>query len=298
MFLFVTFLVIFVLQRLIASLASSRSRSSASTDDDAVISGIAQDTRNNTATKQHYKTVLLCGPVGAGKTMLFHRVTSSNDGTAMQMTMTLSSMIAAQGTYVSNANGEDSNAKDVHVHIVDYPGHARLRSSLLSNAVIGSGTGQSQLSLSLSGIIFVLDSTRPNMAESADLLYDVLLQIQRTRPIARIKAKASFRVLICCNKSDMKLAKNEKRIQLQLKTELNRLRGTRGAIESTDNGLSGSTSRSADSNNASVLGKPGVPLDWSMDGGMPCEVSFVSCSCLDDNYDGLKGVRDFIEGVC
>lgn len=233
--------------------------------EDAVISSIA------TTQQQGGKTVLLCGPVGGGKTMLFQRLTSENDAAPA---MTLSSMIAAQGTY----NSEQSSPSVVHFNIIDYPGHARLRSALLSNAVIGKS--------SLVGVIFVLDSTRPNMTECADLLYDVLLQIQHSG-----KRKSSMRVLICCNKSDMKLAKNEKRIQLQLKTELNRLRSTRGAIESTDGG---------DLNNNAGAGSimlgnksPSIPLDWGVDGGMPCQVSFVSCSCLDAN--GLKDVRDFIE---
>ena len=210
--------------------------------------------------------VLICGAVGSGKTRLFHRLLMGKDYVP---SLTVSSSVASQGKYVSS---DEKEGKSRSIDLMDYPGHARLRNGLLNRAMLSQSR--------LKRILFIVDSST-SLTESADFFYDILLSAQNKL------LNKNVEILVCCNKVDTKLAKNYKRIQLQMKAELNRLRGTRGTMstEGNDDGDTGLIE------GPQLLGQAGVSLDWD---SVPCNVSFVSCSCEDGQ--GLGEIREFIEG--
>lgn len=219
-------------------------------------------TNTNKSTLSSDILVIICGAVGSGKTRIFHNLLQQQQ----QKSLTVSSSIASQGVYKYN----DSDKHSATIDLMDYPGHVRLRGGLLNRSILGQRK--------LQRILFVVDSSI-STTEAADFLYDVLLAAQNKIIHNKI------RILVCCNKSDTKLAKNYKRIQLQLKAELNRLRGTRGTMDMEGN------NETSFIEGQQLLGQKGTALDWDT---APCEVEFVSCSC--ESGAGMGDIRAFVEG--
>ncbi|KAJ1450453.1 signal recognition particle receptor beta subunit-domain-containing protein [Pelagophyceae sp. CCMP2097] len=147
--------------------------------------------------------VMLVGPVGGGKTCLFHKLLS---GEAVE---TVSSMVSREASVP--VGGRDAQ-------IVDFPGHERLRGPLFKEAQRAVG------------IVFVIDSAAMTVQArpAAELLYDLL-----TSPdVAGRKVPIS----VICNKSDKPGAKTPQRCQLILMNELQTLRKTCGTIETMNDG--------------------------------------------------------------
>ena len=140
--------------------------------------------------------VLLLGPCGAGKTLLFHRLVDGADGAA---TETVSSMLASEG---SAACGGGARA------VVDFPGHHRLRGPLAGELKRAAG------------IVFVLDASMATMQAkpAAEILFQVLSSGMRTK------------ILFLCNKSDKVGAKSPARVKLIMSGEIDTLRKTSSAI--------------------------------------------------------------------
>merc|ERR1712157_173643 len=100
-----------------------------------------------------------------------------------------------------------------------------------------------------------------SITESAYLFYTLL--------------EHSKKVLVVCNKADLQLAKNMKRLKLQIRTELERLRKARlGSLNSEEK---------------EIL-SPSFNLDTSE--GLPCKISFVQSSSVTE-HEGLQEIRRF-----
>ncbi|XP_020528479.1 signal recognition particle receptor subunit beta isoform X2 [Amborella trichopoda] len=153
-------------------------------------------------------TIVLAGLSGSGKTVLFYQDGSSHQGT-------VTSMDPNEGSFVLHSE-TSKKGKIKPVHVVDVPGHSRLRPKLdefLSQAA---------------GLVFVVDALDflPNCRAAAEYLYDILTK-------ASVVNKR-IPVLILCNKTDKVTAHSKDFIRKQLEKEIDKLRTSRNAVSEAD----------------------------------------------------------------
>jgi len=222
--------------------------------------------------------VLLCGPCGGGKTLLFHRLV---DGATF--VDTLSSMQPNEGLLPTS---DDAPRRPVVV--VDYPGHARLRAGfadVLRRAV---------------SIVFVFDASAAlaQVKPAAELLYAILATFasetggEPSASSSRRHRGGAPPILVVCNKADKPAAKTPQRVKLMLMNEIDTLRKTAGTIAATgdddDDNLDAKKP-------AVLLGKEGHFFNF--DHHSPCPISFVAFSAKrDDPAKRANPVLSFILG--
>ncbi|KAL5222061.1 hypothetical protein ABZP36_026774 [Zizania latifolia] len=155
-------------------------------------------------------TIVLSGLSGGGKTILFYQL---RDGSSHQGTVT--SMEQNNDTFVLHSELE-RKGKIKPVHVVDVPGHARLKPKL------------DETLPQAAGIVFVVDAQDflSTMQAVAEYLYDILTKAT--------VVKKKIPVLIFCNKTDKVTAHSKEFIKKQLEKEINKLRESRNAISSAD----------------------------------------------------------------
>ncbi|CAN1310882.1 Signal recognition particle receptor subunit beta [Linum perenne] len=139
-------------------------------------------------------TIVLSGLSGSGKTILFYQL---RDGSSHQGTVT--SMEPNEGTFILHSEaGKGHKVKPVH--LVDVPGHARLRPKL------------DEFLPEAAGIVFVVDALEflPNLRHR--YLYDILTKAS--------VVKKKVPVLICCNKTEKVTAHTKDFICKQLEKEM------------------------------------------------------------------------------
>ncbi|CAG8525418.1 9898_t:CDS:2 [Ambispora gerdemannii] len=144
------------------------------------------------------------------------------------------------------------------VHIVDLPGHEKLRFKFTEFAPI------------VRGIIFLIDSATcsKNYRQISEYLYDIF----SNKDIAKKKVS----VLIACNKNDLLTALPPEKIQASLQNEINRLRATRTAALEHQDSLS---------EDAEYLGYENEDFKFEH---LENRVEFVSCSVENDKVKHLK----------
>ena len=169
-------------------------------------------------------TVVLAGLSGSGKTVLFYQL---RDGSTHQGTVT--SMEPNEGTFILH-NEKTRKGKIKPVHVVDVPGHSRLRPKL------------DEYLPQAAGIVFVVDALDflPNCRAASEYLYDLLTKGSVVRK--------KIPVLILCNKTDKVTAHTKEFIRKQMEKEIDKLRASRSAISA------------ADIANEFTLGVPGEPF--------------------------------------
>ncbi|KAL4193228.1 hypothetical protein AMTRI_Chr06g198330 [Amborella trichopoda] len=155
-------------------------------------------------------TIVLAGLSGSGKTVLFYQL---RDGSSHQGTVT--SMEPNEGSFVLHSE-TSKKGKIKPVHVVDVPGHSRLRPKLdeyLSQAA---------------GLVFIVDALDflPNCRAAAEYLYDILTKAS--------VVKKRIPVLILCNKTDKVTAHSKDFIRKQLEKEIDKLRTSRNAVSEAD----------------------------------------------------------------
>ncbi|KAG4188269.1 Signal recognition particle receptor subunit beta [Gossypium arboreum] len=155
-------------------------------------------------------TIVLTGLSGSGKTVLFYVL---RDGSSHQGTVT--SMEPNEGTFVLNSES-NKKGKIKPVHLVDVPGHSRLRPKL------------DEFLPQAAGIVFVVDAVEflPSCPSVSEYLYDILTKAS--------VVKKKIPVLICCNKSDKVTAHTKVFIRKQIEKEIEKLRASRSAISAAD----------------------------------------------------------------
>ncbi|KAF2286694.1 hypothetical protein GH714_023661 [Hevea brasiliensis] len=101
-------------------------------------------------------------------------------------------------------------------HLVDVPGHSRLRPKL------------DEFLPQAAGIVFVVDALEflPNLRGVSEYLYDILTKAS--------VVKRKVPVLICCNKADKVTAHSKEFIRKQLEKEIDKLRVSRSGISEAD----------------------------------------------------------------
>ncbi|XP_061353596.1 uncharacterized protein LOC133298345 [Gastrolobium bilobum] len=172
-------------------------------------------------------TILLTGLSGAGKTVLFYQL---RDGSIHQGTVT--SMEPNEDTFVLHSE-TTQNRKINPVHVVDVPGHSRLRPKL------------DEYLPQAAGIVFVVDALDflPNCRAASEYLYDILTKGS--------VVKKKIPLLILCNKTDKVTAHSKEFIRRQMEKEIDKLRASRSAISA------------ADIANEFTLGVPGEPFSFT-----------------------------------
>ncbi|EFH50597.1 predicted protein, partial [Arabidopsis lyrata subsp. lyrata] len=135
------------------------------------------------------------------------------DGSSHQGTVT--SMEPNEGTFVLHTENT-KKGKINHVHLVDVPGHSRLRPKL------------EEFLPQAAAIVFVVDALEflPNCRAASEYLYDILTNANV------VKNKIS--VLLCCNKTDKLTAHTKEFIRKQMEKEIEKLRASRSAVSTAD----------------------------------------------------------------
>ncbi|KAL9239608.1 hypothetical protein vseg_013916 [Gypsophila vaccaria] len=153
-------------------------------------------------------TIVLAGLTGSGKTVLFYQL---RDGSSHQGTVT--SMDPNEGTFVLHS---ETAKKIKPVHLVDVPGHARLRPKL------------DEYLTQAAGLVFVVDALEflPNCRAAAEYLYDILTKAS--------VVKRKIPVLIVCNKTEKVTAHSSEFIRKQLEKEIEKLRASRTGVSDAD----------------------------------------------------------------
>ncbi|KAL2484320.1 signal recognition particle binding [Forsythia ovata] len=155
-------------------------------------------------------TIVLTGLTGCGKTVLFYQL---RDGSSHQGTVT--SMEPNEGTFVLHSE-TTKKGKVKPVHLVDVPGHSRLRPKL------------DDFLPQAAAIVFVVDAVEflPNCRAASEYLYDVLTKAN--------VVKKKIPLLLLCNKVDKVTAHTKDFIRKQLEKEIDKLRASRTALSSAD----------------------------------------------------------------
>ncbi|GFP97468.1 signal recognition particle receptor subunit beta [Phtheirospermum japonicum] len=155
-------------------------------------------------------TVVLTGLSGSGKTIIFYQL---RDGSSHQGTVT--SMEPNEGTFVLHSE-TTQKGKVKPVHIVDVPGHSRLRPKL------------DEFLPQAAGIVFVVDAVEflPNVRAASEYLYDLLTKA--------CVVKKKIPLLLLCNKVDKVTAHTKDFIRKQLEKEIDKLRASRTSLSTAD----------------------------------------------------------------
>lgn len=143
--------------------------------------------------------VILVGPCGAGKTVIFQQLCYGG------VAETVTSMSPAYSEYTF-----ESRETSKKITMIDFPGHQRQRPALL-----GLLSGAKCL------VVVVDSSNSKQVKEASDLLFSVL-----TYPLL----PRSTPVIVFCNKMDVEGSKSADRVKLLLQKELATMRNTRGSM--------------------------------------------------------------------
>lgn len=216
------------------------------------------------------ETVVLCGLMGSGKTALLHRLCHEKEGWELPLTVT---SIIANVCYLPTANGHRHGNSGV-VRIIDYPGHPSLASEFT----------QLLIPATTSRIVFTIDAAQP-ITDAASFLYHSILTHTTIRKNLQQQSRI-LKILVACTKSDVKGSKNYKRIKIQLRNELDKLRKVDSVIrEKTQNGEG--------DDDWSLKGQ-NVDLD-NLGDDVPISICFVEVGLgVEKDNHGLVAVRDFV----
>ncbi|KAI5843238.1 signal recognition particle receptor beta subunit-domain-containing protein [Tricharina praecox] len=165
-------------------------------------------------------TFVLLGPSSSGKTTLMTTFVSSPAETRVsQAPLSLECDIPANITASTKyrAEADPSRTGTTRFLLQDTPGHGKLRPRA-TELVVADTT---------KGVVFVVDSSAQEWRDAGEYLYSALLRIQKLQEARGTKAKASFPVLVACNKSDLFTALPAARIRRLLEEEMGRVREAR-----------------------------------------------------------------------
>jgi signal recognition particle receptor subunit beta len=211
------------------------------------------------------ETVLICGPSLSGKTRLFYHL-----------------------LYGDNVDTVASLAANVAVvdrtRYMDFPGTSKLGSAQLEPVLKGRPR-----------IVLVLDSTQP-VAGAADCLHQLFSYYHSNSGKLGSRSNQSSSssqrqeplvptILILCHKSDLPTAKSAKRIQLQLRGELERL------IKSSSAKAAASSSSAAPSAPTQPWWPVGEPIDFD-------RIRFVRVAAFRSTTCEGRGCREAVGEFC
>ncbi|KAG0368742.1 hypothetical protein BGZ54_001224 [Gamsiella multidivaricata] len=207
--------------------------------------GIAGRKRNSK------NTILLTGLPFAGKTAIHYMINfDKNVETVTSIKENEADVVLTEGKSP--------------IHIVDIPGHERLRFKFSEFMPIARA------------VVFVVDSSTVARQTRilAEYLYDILAD--------KFAQSERMPVLIACNKSDLLTSFKKERIQSLLEVEINKLRQTRTAALDT---------QGSEGNENVFLGFEGKNFSFQ---DLENEVEFIECSA--ENKD-IESIKDWMAAV-
>lgn len=224
---------------------------------------------SNLSNDKLYKdSVILFGPCHSGKSVLFNRLVNE------KMVETVTSL---------KANVEIVDG----VRIVDYPGHITLSAKLPSLMVPATNGKQSSGAIRA---LLVVDSTKP-LSGAGEILYNsILTNSSFVNEWKKTKEGSFIHIMVVCNKSDATGSKNWRRVKIQLRSELEKLKKISCDSKDKENDLEGDE-RIEDSR-VDLSGKIDFD-DLSKNGVQNVKLSFMSLSCL--NEKGMDEIRAFVK---
>jgi signal recognition particle receptor subunit beta len=202
-------------------------------------------------------TVLICGPVDSGKTVLFHTLS----GGKYQPTRT--SIEENVGTFKINPELLKDRKKelcDIQFEFIDFPGHPSQELKL------------GKFINNIQSVILLTDASSSDSISRASKMLFALLEKKGFM-------KKQIPILICANKSDLGDAQTMTAIRSRILDELNTLRESRTTMETIDKVDEG----------IEPVGKSGDKLTWE---NLGCTVSFGQISAKEGN---VRDVLDFLE---
>lgn len=252
-----TLLLSFMVLQLMKALSgvSRGGKAIADDDDEAGLAALHQ-----AAAEEFGDTVILCGPMWAGKTRIFYQL-AHGDGSLP----TVMSLRANAALVPNDSTSGSSSTKALRV--LDYPGHSGLQDQLFVE----------MLQVNPVRVALIVDSTQ-SMTTAADFLYDLL---QHAKDLG---SSSKLNVFVACHKSDLSSSKNPRRIKISLRTELEKLIKVRSTLAST--AASEGTEASSSPSSSSPWWKEGESLD--LDDLQHARLRFESTTCsVGDGIDKL-----------
>jgi len=260
---------------------------------------------------QYGDLIVLFGPSQSGKTVLFHTLvsTSSSSSTSpskidpsVHVPQTVMSLKAKFTTLTIPPNDDDDNNnindKTLTIRIVDYPGHTSLSSQLPSLLHPSSKYTKNS---SFSRALFVVDSTKP-LTDAANMLYHQVLTNSTLLDAwekTMNKTGQVLQIMVVCTKIDMKNSKNWRRIKIQMRNELEKIRKIAISTNATTASLQGghgSIENVDDEPQAAMRDLTGknIDLDDLGNNGVPMiKLHFISLGCRGE-MEGMKEVQAFV----
>ncbi|KAF8928363.1 hypothetical protein BGZ58_009701 [Dissophora ornata] len=197
------------------------------------------------AKRNSKNTILLTGLPFAGKTVIHYMIKNNKAvETVTSMKENEANLVLTEGK--------------APIHIVDIPGHERLRFKFSEFMPIARA------------VVFVVDSSTASrqIRFLAEYLYDILGD--------KFAQDEKIPVLIACNKSDLLTSFKKERIQSLLEAEINKLRQTRTAALDTQD---------SEGNENVFLGFEGKDFSFL---DLENEVEFIECSAENKDIEGIK----------
>ncbi|KAF9436288.1 hypothetical protein BGZ76_004351 [Entomortierella beljakovae] len=197
-------------------------------------------------TKRNTKnTILLTGLPFAGKTVTYYMIAHNKS---------VETVTSIKENEIDIALNEGQKP----IHLVDVPGHERLRFKF------------SEFMPITRAVVFVVDSSTVSRQTRllAEYLYDILSD--------KFAQSERIPVLIACNKSDLLTSSKKERIQTLLETEINKLRQTRTAALDTQD---------SDENETVYLGFEGKDFSFQ---DLENDVEFIEYSAESKDVEGIK----------
>lgn len=257
-------------------------------DLDKLKSATSGGTKHETKGSYSYdNSVILFGPSSTGKTCLFHTLLSSKKKTVGGKKKIPGTVMSLKANVSMLRKDDDNNNKSEkeYIRLVDYPGHITLSSHLPS---LLYPTTTSKTIASVRGLL-VVDSTK-SVSDAAMLLYNTVLT---NSPLlcAWEKEDEIFHIMVVCNKADASNARNWRRIKIQLRSELDKLKKISSSVSSSAADLLDGSGSSTEKKRQ-LIGKS-IDLDNLKKNGLShVKISFLSCSCLNDT--GLGELNAFV----
>ncbi|ESL07697.1 hypothetical protein TRSC58_04610 [Trypanosoma rangeli SC58] len=257
------------------------------------------------ASSRHRHTLLMVGLCGSGKTTLFAqlvarkcvstRTSMEPNRAAMKRRAVLSG--TEKGVPSSAAPSMFANGADASVVVVDFPGHRRLRESLLPALEEAKN------------VVVVVDAVtiQDDRHEGAQALAELLLSVFTSSAFYGVQ-----RVLVACTKRDELTSYSAKAVRKLLEVDITRcITSRQGDLQSLDNILNSAGVAVGRSKNNSGSGRSSGSTDCRAhqlslgDAGkftfdtFPVPVQFVDVSSMVDpsrHPFNVEAVWDFVEG--
>jgi len=205
-------------------------------------------------------TVLICGPVDAGKTLLFHTLSGGKyQPTQTSMEENINSFKIHEKVL---GEAKKDTLKDINFEFIDFPGHPSKELNL------------GKFMNNLQGVIILVDSSS---SDSINNGAKTLFSLMERKEFMGKKVP----VLVSANKMDLDSSQPMNSVRQTILDELNKLKDHRSSMENTEK-------RDED---ITTFGKSGERLSWE---NLGLNVAFGQISAKQGN---VTDVLDFLEGI-